>query len=131
MYEVIQGLPPYHDISHDELLAIKICQGLRPNFKIKVPQLILHLIKKCLDANQSNRPTSKEIKEILKEWREEINSRTHNSTELIKQIKEAEEMNNNLSAINTPSKFHENISNMEYSGTIVNNFVMLKLIVKE
>ncbi|GBC38506.2 kinase-like domain-containing protein [Rhizophagus irregularis DAOM 181602=DAOM 197198] len=83
------------------------------------------------DANQSNRPTSKEIKEILKEWREEINSRTHNSTELIKQIKEAEEMNNNLSAINTPSKFHENISNMEYSGTIVNNFVMLKLIVKE
>src|SRR6266498_3473462 len=45
MYEVISGLPPYHDVSHDKILAIKICQGLRPNFNIKVPQLIVHLIK--------------------------------------------------------------------------------------
>ncbi|GBC06594.1 hypothetical protein RclHR1_06940011 [Rhizophagus clarus] len=30
MYEVISGLPPYHDVSHDENLAIKICRGLRP-----------------------------------------------------------------------------------------------------
>ena len=40
MYEVISGLPPYHDVSHDNYLAIKICQGLRPTFNIKVPQLI-------------------------------------------------------------------------------------------
>src|SRR6266496_5121625 len=25
MYEVISGLPPYHNISHDGILAIKIC----------------------------------------------------------------------------------------------------------
>ncbi|EXX67155.1 Ypk2p [Rhizophagus irregularis DAOM 197198w] len=38
MYEVISGLPPYHDVSHDKNLAIKICQGLRPRFSnIKVP----------------------------------------------------------------------------------------------
>ena len=29
-YEVCTGLPPYHDIAHDEFLAIKICNGLRP-----------------------------------------------------------------------------------------------------
>ncbi|RIA83893.1 kinase-like domain-containing protein, partial [Glomus cerebriforme] len=58
MYEVISGLPPYHDVSHDENLAIKICQGLRPNFNIKVPKLIVHLIKRCLDANPLNRPTA-------------------------------------------------------------------------
>ena len=46
MYEVISGLPPYHDLSHDEYLAIKICHGLRPRFNIKVPQLIVDLIKK-------------------------------------------------------------------------------------
>ncbi len=37
MYEVISGLPPYHDVSHDKNLAIKICEGLRPKFNIKVP----------------------------------------------------------------------------------------------
>ncbi|GBB98984.1 hypothetical protein RclHR1_33890001 [Rhizophagus clarus] len=31
MYELISGLPPYHDVSHDINLAIKICQGLRPS----------------------------------------------------------------------------------------------------
>ena len=36
IYEVINGLPPYHDIVHDEFLAVKICQGLRPKFSIKV-----------------------------------------------------------------------------------------------
>ena len=42
MYEVISGLPPYHDVSHDKSLAMKICLGLRPRFDIKVPQLIVH-----------------------------------------------------------------------------------------
>ncbi|RIA94784.1 kinase-like domain-containing protein, partial [Glomus cerebriforme] len=58
MYEIISGLPPYHNVSHDINLAIKICQGLRPRFNIKVPQLIVHLIKRCLDANPLNRPTT-------------------------------------------------------------------------
>jgi serine/threonine protein kinase len=103
MYEVIQGLPPYHDISHDKLLAIKICQGLRPKFKIKVLQLILYLIKRCLDADPSNRPNAKEIKKILVNWKKETNSRRYCQTELVKQIEEAEEMNNNLSDTTTPS----------------------------
>ncbi|RIA82881.1 kinase-like domain-containing protein, partial [Glomus cerebriforme] len=58
MYEVISGLPPYYDVSHDEILAIKICQGFRPRFDIKVPSLIVYLIKRCLDANPLNRPTA-------------------------------------------------------------------------
>ncbi|RIA83534.1 kinase-like domain-containing protein, partial [Glomus cerebriforme] len=57
MYETISGLPPYHDVSHDENLALKICQGLRPRFNIKVPQLVVQLIKSCLDANPLNRPS--------------------------------------------------------------------------
>ncbi|RIA80727.1 kinase-like domain-containing protein, partial [Glomus cerebriforme] len=61
IYEVISGLPPYHDVGHDENLTMKICQGLRPRFNIKVPQLIIHLIKRCLDANPLNRPTALEV----------------------------------------------------------------------
>jgi hypothetical protein len=63
MYEVISGLPPYHDVCHDRNLAIKICQGLRPRFHIKVPQLIVRLIKRCLDANPLNRQTANEIRD--------------------------------------------------------------------
>ncbi|RIA78713.1 kinase-like domain-containing protein, partial [Glomus cerebriforme] len=61
MYEVISGLPPYHNMRHDENLAIKICEGFRPKFNIQVPQLIIQLIKSCLDANPLNRPTAQDI----------------------------------------------------------------------
>jgi serine/threonine protein kinase len=97
IYEVISGLPPYHDIKHEEDLARKICFGLRPRFNIKVPQLIIHLIKRCLDANSLNRPKTEEIEESLKNWfSESITSKFDNYTEIQKQIEESEEINNNL-----------------------------------
>ncbi|RIA84358.1 kinase-like domain-containing protein [Glomus cerebriforme] len=104
MYEVISGLPPYHDVGHDQNLALKICQGLRPRFDIKVPQLIVHLIKRCLDANQLNRPTASEISNILGRWDDElIRNPVHEKaeeTEIIKQIKEANAVNNKLQTSN-------------------------------
>src|SRR6185369_12610399 len=59
-YEILTGLPPYHDFAHEEYLAIKICQGLRPKFTIKIPQLLEDLITRCLDANPFLRPTANE-----------------------------------------------------------------------
>jgi serine/threonine protein kinase len=88
MYEVISGLPPFHDVGHDENLAIKICQGLRPRFNIKVPQLIVHLIKSCLDANPLKRPEAKDIRRTLYTWRYDKQTK-----ELQKQIKEADIIN--------------------------------------
>ncbi|GET66100.1 uncharacterized protein OCT59_017665 [Rhizophagus irregularis] len=41
IHEVISGLPPYYDLSHDNSLAIKIYQELRPRFNIRVPQPII------------------------------------------------------------------------------------------
>ncbi|MCE8163159.1 MAG: serine/threonine-protein kinase [Candidatus Moeniiplasma glomeromycotorum] len=61
VYEVLSGLPPYHDLAHEEFLAVKICQGLRPNIeKLKVPQLLKDLIKKCWDADPEKRPSAGE-----------------------------------------------------------------------
>ncbi|CAI2162934.1 15721_t:CDS:2 [Funneliformis geosporum] len=60
-YEVLTGMPPYYDIAHDELLALKICQGLRPKSDYKIPQLIFDVIKRCWDANPSNRPNANEL----------------------------------------------------------------------
>src|SRR5205809_7495024 len=93
MYEVFSGLPPYHDVSHDKNLAMKICLGFRPRFNIKVPQLIVHLIKSCLDANPLNRPTAREIYNILCTWWVDFD-KPNKQIELKKQIKEAEEINN-------------------------------------
>jgi serine/threonine protein kinase len=106
MYEVISGLPPYHKISHDNNLAIKICKGLRPRFNIKVPQMIVRLIKECLDANPLNRPKAGEIKETLSQWLRELNGLLYvssdlcNYTEIQRQMKEVERVNNNKSASN-------------------------------
>src|SRR3954453_11421850 len=91
MYEVVSGLPPYHDVAHNKPLALSICQGLRPKFNIKVPQLILHLIKRCLDANPLNRPTAEEIEKTLRKWHTNITLNQNHQHELIKQIKEANE----------------------------------------
>jgi serine/threonine protein kinase len=72
MYEVLSGLPPYHDVSHDEDLAIKICRGLRPRFNIKVPQTFVHLVKRCLDANPLKRPTAEELENLIEKWTDDI-----------------------------------------------------------
>jgi serine/threonine protein kinase len=101
MYEVISGLPPYHNLGHDNNLAIKICQGLRPRFNTKVPQLIVHIIKRCLDANPLDRPTAKEINDILRRWRCKPNDKQ--TIELQAQIKEADEINKNISNNSIPS----------------------------
>src|SRR6185437_8050809 len=49
MYEILTCLPPYSEQAHDTNLALMILQGIRPQFpeKIKYPQLLIDLIKKC------------------------------------------------------------------------------------
>ncbi|GES73236.1 kinase-like domain-containing protein [Rhizophagus clarus] len=61
-------LPPYYDTSHDDFLALSICEWLRPRFNMKVPQLILDLIKRCLDANPLNRPNAMHLSKIIHNW---------------------------------------------------------------
>ncbi|RIA79780.1 kinase-like domain-containing protein [Glomus cerebriforme] len=116
MYEVCSGLPPYHEVSHDINLAMKICQGLRPTFNIKVPQLIVHLIKRCLDANPLNRPSALEVKDILDQWNDKIGE-----TEIEKQIKEADVINDKLQT-NIPSTnlSYETHSEAIYTSRLIN-----------
>ncbi|EXX61289.1 hypothetical protein RirG_172570 [Rhizophagus irregularis DAOM 197198w] len=48
--------------------AIKICKGLRPNIFKYTPKLLADLITKCWDAKVENRPTAKELYQILYKW---------------------------------------------------------------
>ena len=65
IYEVCTGLPPYHDIAHDEFLAAKICQGSRPKSDYKIPQLILDIISQCWDADPSKQPKADKLKYLF------------------------------------------------------------------
>ncbi|POG78636.1 kinase-like domain-containing protein [Rhizophagus irregularis DAOM 181602=DAOM 197198] len=65
IYEICTGLPPYHDIAHDEFLAIKICNGLRPKSNYKIPQLIFNIINQCWDADPLKRPKADELRNLF------------------------------------------------------------------
>lgn len=68
-YEVLTGLPPYYDLdlsSNISELAIDVCDGKkRPEFNIKIPQLLEDLIKKCWNKDPKQRPSAKELEKTL------------------------------------------------------------------
>ena len=100
-YEFCTGLPPYHDIAHDEFLAAKICQGLRPNSNYKIPQLISDIIKQCWDADPLKRPKAEELVKLFENLYVSTYKYhgTYDEISIInKQIKEADEINKQLSA---------------------------------
>ncbi|RIB09163.1 kinase-like domain-containing protein [Gigaspora rosea] len=92
MSEVFTGYPPYHDISHNNELAIQICYGLRPKIRCEVPQLLLDLMNKCLDADPKNRPTAKDLVNRMDQF---FCNLQNENTELYKQVKDLD--NNFLS----------------------------------
>jgi serine/threonine protein kinase len=56
---------PFNNIPHDYILAVKICKGLRPKICEGMPKILADLIMKCWDAKVENRPTAKELYQIL------------------------------------------------------------------
>ena len=94
-------------MAHDELFAISICNGLRPKFDYKIPQLILDVIKQCWNADPLKRPKTWEISELFHDLRED----SFNESSLIhKQIKEANEINEQLTLTATTSSSTGNLS---------------------
>jgi serine/threonine protein kinase len=97
-YETCTGLPPYHDVAHNEFLAMKICLGLRPKSNYKIPQLILDVIERCWDADPSNRPKADDLFKSLNDlfkpllYNHDYSDEYKNSV-IYKQIKEADEIN--------------------------------------
>ena len=94
-----------HNLPHDEFLALKICQGLRPKVNnVKVPPLLENLIDQCLDANPLKRPKADELHNIIYNWWNEIDNNKNKDdediefSEFYKQYKEAEEFNESITS---------------------------------
>src|SRR5436190_8754144 len=105
-YEVCTGLPPYHDVSHEEHLAIRICQGIRPKSNYKIPQPILDIIKQCWDANPLKRPKAEELFKLFNNLYNSTKEyhRAYDKNSIInKQIKEADEINKQIPSEATSS----------------------------
>ncbi|GET02530.1 kinase-like domain-containing protein [Rhizophagus clarus] len=86
-----------------------------PRFDIKVPQLIVSLIKRCLDADPINRPTIEEIRKLSCHWLYECTSVVFDEpTEFQKQIKEAIE----AKYISTNSMSSTSLGLKTHSGAI-------------
>jgi len=75
-YEVLTGLPPYmvydnvkkhytRKIDDSALKKEVRDRGLRPQFQVRVPQLLENLINECWDADPKQRPTAKELYCVL------------------------------------------------------------------
>ncbi|GBC54440.2 kinase-like domain-containing protein [Rhizophagus irregularis DAOM 181602=DAOM 197198] len=92
----LQGLPPYYDIPHDEFLAMKICQGLRPKSNYKIPQLIVDIINQCWDADPLKRPNAVELRESIEKLYNDIDDNKVDSV-IYRQVKEADEINKKAS----------------------------------
>ncbi|RGB30843.1 kinase-like domain-containing protein [Rhizophagus diaphanus] len=65
MYFIITGRQPFGNRAHDSLLALDICNGIRPEVP-EIPELksnqYIDLMKKCWDSNPDNRPNVKSIR---------------------------------------------------------------------
>src|SRR3954451_1426894 len=61
MVEMSTEKPPYGSVSHDEKLALAICNGLRPKIAKGTPQCYIDLVNQCLDANPEKRPSVSEL----------------------------------------------------------------------
>ncbi|RHZ84550.1 hypothetical protein Glove_79g3 [Diversispora epigaea] len=104
-YEIITGFPPYPDIPHDEDLAIKICNGLRPKIPFYTPKLITRMIMRCWDAQVKHRPTFEELWKKLEKYYYDyyyyLNEGENKDSEIVIQIKKAEEFSANQESTNT------------------------------
>ncbi|RIB26523.1 hypothetical protein C2G38_2064672, partial [Gigaspora rosea] len=95
MTEVSTGKPPHYKVEYDEILAIKICNGLRPEFANGTPDCYIQLANECMDADPFNRPNASDIHENLSEWYEIVDNnvaKDKNELTILNAFKTADEI---------------------------------------
>ncbi|GBC08958.1 hypothetical protein RclHR1_08500003 [Rhizophagus clarus] len=86
MYFIATGRQPFDDRAHDEILALNICNGTRPEIDDQgVPEFYIDVMKKCWDSNPENRPTASEIEKSINVYNPE------SGKEIMKQNNKADE----------------------------------------
>ncbi|RHZ60301.1 hypothetical protein Glove_355g70 [Diversispora epigaea] len=94
MFEILTGIPPFYNIPHDKDLALKICNGYRPEIPshIVIPQLLVDIMKRCWDAKSEQRPTAEELWTNFNNYKINIEGEVRES-EICRQIEECDRLN--------------------------------------
>ena len=70
MYFIATGRQPYANCAHNEILALNICNGNRPEInEQEAPKCYIDLMKKCWDSHPYNRPNAIEIHNLITTFR--------------------------------------------------------------
>ncbi|PKC57143.1 hypothetical protein RhiirA1_472955 [Rhizophagus irregularis] len=95
MYFVATGRQPFSDHTHDKVLALCICNGIRPKLnELEAPNCYVELMERCWDSVPDNRPNAVEIENIIYSYNFGLNG------EIKKQFKKAEKYRKvNISSI--------------------------------
>ncbi|RIA89835.1 kinase-like domain-containing protein [Glomus cerebriforme] len=66
MYFVATEKQPFATCAHDNILALNICNGIRPEInEPEAPKCYIDLMRKCWDSNPDNRPSAIEIEGLI------------------------------------------------------------------
>ncbi|GET65219.1 kinase-like domain-containing protein [Rhizophagus irregularis DAOM 181602=DAOM 197198] len=109
IFGLTTGRQPFSDRAHDKLLALDICNGIRPKLnELEAPKCYVGLMKRCWDSAPDNRPDAIEVVNIIYSYYISSNA------EISKQFKEAEEYRKiNISSIEiNQSTTHPQASNI-------------------
>ncbi|RHZ61629.1 hypothetical protein Glove_346g141 [Diversispora epigaea] len=69
MWELTSGHRPFHDQEHGPKLILDILDGKRPEITEDTPERGANLMKRCWHPDPSQRPTIKEIYDLLRKFR--------------------------------------------------------------
>ncbi|RIB01955.1 kinase-like domain-containing protein [Gigaspora rosea] len=72
MSEMSTGQRPFDGQEFDHVLAIKICNGIRPEFAPGTPDCYIELGNQCMDLDPQKRPNAYKIWNILEGWNESM-----------------------------------------------------------
>lgn len=82
MVEISTGIRPHEEREFDTILALDICDGLRPEFANGTPDCYVELANQCMNSNPQSRPTAEYVHSKIIKWKKIIES--ENLTEDIK-----------------------------------------------
>lgn len=68
MAEMSTGERPFDGYDFDISLAVKICNGLRPEFAQGTPDCYVKLAKQCMNHDPNERPTTSDILKKIEMW---------------------------------------------------------------
>ncbi|RIB00988.1 kinase-like domain-containing protein [Gigaspora rosea] len=102
MSEISTGQRPFDGYQFNIELALRICNGLRPEFAPGTPEYFIKLAKKCMDSE--NRPLAIEVLYILRSWIESIEGLDND--EIKKQFLDADNLIKDLPAISPSHPDH-------------------------